>query len=200
MITGSLNLKAIACLGGRLMPVVGGGVLSLMIAAIAPASAQEAAFDDPKQNPAFVGGAGTMPGRPLSTSAAVGTKSNLRHWQAFSQGSKSAFLRVPAGTVLKGTEKNTHYTKPRHIQIGQNKEDKKGSVVRRYLAYNLPAGAYLKQSSTAASSTKPSKAGKSSKQSSGLVPVLSYSGHTSYISHSASSAKATPISFYASYH
>ncbi|MBX9573761.1 MAG: hypothetical protein K2X77_32995 [Candidatus Obscuribacterales bacterium] len=184
------------------------GALVAFALSLAPANAQEAAFDQPQMNPAFVGGAGSMPGRPISTSAtATENKSNLKHWSTFSHGStKSIFRRVPAGTAT-GSGK-LHYSRPQCVAPGQTTASKQnGGMVKRYLAYNVPAGHYMKKSTapTASVSTSSSTAAPAKKASSNKIPVLSYSKHsgvsivTGHVTRS-HHASAGTVAFYSSYH
>ena len=190
--------------GGRILGLLGGALVAVVIS-VAPSSAQEAAFDQPNQNPAFIGGAGNMPGRPLSTSAtACENKSNLKHWSTFSRGSSKMFRCVPAGTAT-GDGKR-HYSNPTCVAPGQTSINKQsGGAVKRYLAYNVPAGHFVKKSVTApinapivASSSTPTRAKKSNK-----IAVLSYSQHpgvtivTGHVSHAHPSRS---VAFYSSYH
>ena len=195
---------------------VGAGFLVAAIFSLSPVNAQDAAFDAPGASPAYTGGAGMMPGsslikstRPMSTSAAAENKSNLRHWQSFTQASSSPqFVRVPAGMLPMGAQKTTHYRMPKHILPGTKAEKRGGAVVKRYLAYNLPAGAFVKQSKPAAShvafsgnssanSAKNSGASKSSSHyTSGSV--LSYSAHSAGVIINSAVPRHSGV--YATYH
>lgn len=190
--------------GGGILGILGGALLAFALWQ-APAGAQEAAFDQPNQNPAFIGGAGSMPGRPISTSASANeNKSNLKHWSNFSHGStKPTFLRVPAGTVT-GNGK-LHYSRPQCVAPGQTTASKPSGngMVKRYLAYNVPAGHFVKKNQCSVSTAStPAPAPSKRKSSSNHVPVLSYSKHhgaiiTHYVPHSQTS---NAVAFYSSYH
>jgi hypothetical protein len=180
------------------------GAMCAFALSIAPSSAQEAAFDQPNQNPAFIGGAGNMPGRPLSTSASASeNKSNLKHWSSFSRGSSKMFRCVPAGTVT-GNGKS-YYSRPTCVAPGQTsvKQNNSGPV-KRYLAYNVPAGHFAKKSKASASaSTAVSSAAPAKKSAPSQVAVLSYSKHpgvTIVTGHVAHSRPTHAVACYSSYH
>lgn len=187
-------------------PILGliSGALCAIALSVAPSFAQEAAFDQPNQNPAYIGGAGNMPGRPLSTSASASeNKSNLKHWSSFSRGSSKMFRCVPAGTVS-GNGKS-YYSRPTCVAPGQTSVRQNSSgPVKRYLAYNVPAGHFAKKSAPSASaSTLVSSAAPAKKNASNKIAVLSYSQHsgvTIVTGHVAHSRPTHAVACYSSYH
>jgi hypothetical protein len=106
-----------------------------------PALAQDAAFDAASASSsgqADTRSAQQMP-RPVA-GVATNQNSNMQHWSHFSQSSASPFLRVPAGTKIKGAQANvSHYLKPQCVEPGSVRaaaQPQKGPV-KRYLAYNV---------------------------------------------------------------
>lgn len=188
--------------GKAVLGLISGALFSCALA-IAPCSAQEAAFDQPNQNPAYIGGAGSMPGRPLSTSASASeNKSNLKHWSSFSRGSGKMFRCVPAGTVT-GNGKS-YYSRPTCVAPGQTsvKQNSSGPV-KRYLAYNVPAGHFAKKSSVSSLAPSVVLSAPVKKAAQNKIAVLSYSKHpgvTIVTGHVAHSRPTSTVACYSSYH
>lgn len=188
----------------------------LFLMSAAPVMAQEAAFDQPSAPFGGGSGLGTLPGQhpkqlqPLSSSPAQETRSNLRHWSRFSQNSaQPMFVRVPAGSKA-ATCGESHYIRPQCIQPGTVKQvaqaQSKSGAVRRYLAYNVPPGAFVRKATT--SSNKIAIASKTSttsskKKLSSQTIILGYGNKPGEITYSIapkSVSTATAISCYPRYH
>lgn len=126
-------------------------IVGISALAALPASAQDAAFDAETHNP-------TSPGmgkhqiqhsnQPISTAQGGEVKSNLKNWSRFSTSSnRPLFVRVPAGSQSSASSVS-HYARPQHFEAGKapvaNTEHSTGPV-KRYLAFNVPAGAFAKK-------------------------------------------------------
>lgn len=120
-------------------------LLGLSVLLCSPVLAQDAAFDLPPANAA--------PSQPKVASPMTGSAENhdnMRHWSRFSSSNaRPTFVRVPAGTKVPSSAPS-HYVRPQWVQAGKapvEASQNKGPV-KRYLAFNIPAGAYAKKSST----------------------------------------------------
>lgn len=121
-----------------------------------PVMAQEAAFDS-NPNSATAGTLGQAPRaqhntQPISSCAGAENGSNLKNWSRFSQSaSRPMFVRVPAGTKMPG-QSASHYARPQCVAPGRAPQPQANQAgpVRRYLAYNVPAGHFVKKSQPAA--------------------------------------------------
>lgn len=109
-------------------------------------SAQEAALDTATHPHA----APALSSQPVPVGPALGNEhqSNLRHWNQFSHSSsKPFFKKVPAGT--RHFDAKSHYVKPQCIEAGKvppgTPQQAQNGAVKRYLAYNVPAGAFVKK-------------------------------------------------------
>lgn len=189
---------SISMLSKKALMIVG-GISIISALAVSPAHAQEAAFIAPEQNPAFIGGAGSMPGRPITTSTAASeNRSNLKHWQTFSRGGQPMFVRVPAGTVT--AKGQSHYRRPNCVAPGQTSlaRPSGNGMVKRYLAYNVPPATASKPKVIASVAPVSNKV--RATQSHSDVPVLSYSGRSAVVTGSVrQSPRHTAIAFYHSY-
>lgn len=191
----------------------------LIAGATLPVQAQEAAFDLP---PAGLAANLSLPAqapaapqqhlsanpRPVSSSAAAENQTNLRHWSRFSSSAKTSFIRVAPGTKCKGAAVS-HYVRPRCVEAGklpvQQVQNQKGPV-KRYLAYNIPAGSCGKLTAPAAAKPSHPQQVQASKKASPKkhvgVPVLSYgakSGEVTYSVISPMVPSGTAISCYSRY-
>jgi len=190
----------------RHLPIIILGLIAFL--AGTRAQAQDAAFDSGN---AYTGGAGQLPGthpqrspQPLSTSAASENQSNLKHWSRFSSSAKPMFVRVPAGTKMQSTA--SHYVRPQWVEPGKapaSKTESQKGPVKRYLAYNIPAGSFTKKQTPGAQLPvlRPATAKKSSTRPA-LMHVLSYGSKTGEITKTAVPAHRHPhtyVSCYARY-
>lgn len=125
--------------------------------------------------------------QPVSSSSASENKSNLKHWTQFSHSSsKPFFVKVPAGTKVAAASP-ARYLRPQHLEAGKVQAlpaQDPNAPSKRYLAYNVPAGAFVKKKQVSppvlAQKTPASKpASKNNGQTAptiAVVQVLSY-GH-----------------------
>ncbi len=174
-----------------------------------PAMAQDAAFDvqAPSSNaPMQPKVAGPMAG-------GAENQNNMRHWSRFSSSTaRPMFVRVPAGTKVEASAP-THYVRPNWVQPGKAPVDaaaqNKGPV-KRYLAFNIPAGAYAKKSGSSSTSTPTQVIGSakkvaiSAKRTPTHVQILGYGKKTgeitsTYIPANHHSARAAAIACYPRY-
>lgn len=188
------------------------GILSCLLCL--PAKAQDVAFDAPA---AHTAGTSVAPHnqsvqqrnlQPISTSAASENHSNLKHWSRFSNSSaKPLFVRVPAGTKTKATV--SRYVRPQWIEPGKAcqpaNQCQKGPV-KRYLAYNVPAGSFTRKQTPQAAALPSSSARKpvfAKAQQPAVVHVLGYGKRSGEVTRTAVPAAAhrarTYISCYSRY-
>ena len=125
-------------------------VTTMLLAAQAlPAMCQEAAFDaDPHSSTSMGPSPITHHSQPISAAAGAENASNLKNWSRFSNSaSRPMFVRVPAGTKMPGNSKS-HYVRPQCVGAGSQpaQTQPQNGPVRRYLAYNVPAGHFIKKS------------------------------------------------------
>ncbi len=188
------------------------GLLFLLIVAVLPAKAQDAAFDQERAS----GAKPHASNQQMAVSASGDNKSNLRHWNRFSTASaRPLFQRVPAGTRPQGAAVS-RYVRPKLVAPGsavKQDEKKTNGPVRRYLAYNLPAGAFAKKNAVQSSPTgvqvksavakiqKPQAHKTRKSQSGNKVAVWGYGSKSGEVVYSmVPASRSQHISCYTSYH
>jgi len=182
-------------------------LLSFTALLASPVLAQDAAFDvqAPSSNaPMQPRVAGPMTGE---------NQNNMRHWSRFSSSAaRPMFVRVPAGTKVEASAPS-HYVRPNWVQPGKAAVEagaqSKGPV-KRYLAFNIPAGAYAKKIAASSNNAPTQVIGGAKKVVNSVkrmpthVQILGYGKKTgeitsTYIPANHHSARAAAIACYPRY-